>query len=112
MDSIHSKNKKPIKFVKRQVPEHPYCTNWPMSEEEKEEKMTRKVLKEVMFEEENEIEICVSCGKETKYKKDDNVTHRHDYIEGAGQLCLECGQRNDKEAEHARKLWKFGDENN
>ena len=35
MDSIHSKNKKPIKFVKRQVPEHPYCTNWPMSEKEK-----------------------------------------------------------------------------
>ena len=106
MDSVHSKNKKPIKFVKRQVPEHPYCTNWPMSEEEKEEKMTRKVLKEVMFEEENEIEICVSCGKETKYKKDDNVTYRQDYIEGAGQLCLECGQRNYKEADHARKLWK------
>ena len=106
MDSVHSKDKKPIKFVKRQVPEHPYCTNWPMSEEEKEEKMTRKVLKEVMFEEENEIEICVSCGKETKYKKDDNVTYRQDYIEGAGQLCLDCGRRNNKEAEHARKLWK------
>jgi len=88
MDSVHSKNKKPIKFVKRQVPEHPYCTNCPMSEKE------------------NEIEICVSCGKETKYKKDDNVTYRQDYIEGAGQLCLECGRRNNKEAEHARKLWK------
>ena len=106
MDSIHSKNKKPIKFVKRQVPEHPYCTNWPMSEEEKEEKMTRKVLKEVMFEEENEIEICISCGKETKYKKSDNITHRQDYIEGAGQLCLECGQRDNREVEHAKKLWK------
>ena len=34
MDSIHSKNKKPIKFVKRQDTEHPYCTNWPMSEKE------------------------------------------------------------------------------
>ena len=34
MDSVHSKDKKPIKFVKRQVPEHPYCTNWPMSEKE------------------------------------------------------------------------------
>ena len=55
--------------------------------------MARKVLKEVMFEEENEIEICVSCGKETKYKKGDDVTHRHNYIEGAGQLCLECGQK-------------------
>ena len=30
--------------------------------------MVRKVLKEVMFEEEeNEIEICVSCGKETQF---------------------------------------------
>ena len=45
------KDKKPIKFVKRQDPEHPYCTNWPMSEEM------------------NEIEICVSCGAETSYKK-------------------------------------------
>ena len=82
------KDQKEIKFVKRQVPEHPYCTNWPMSEEE------------------NEIELCISCGKETKYKKGDDVTHRHDYIEGAGQLCLECGRRNNKEAEHAQKLWK------
>ena len=37
MDSVHSKNKKPIKFVKRQIPEHPYCTNWPMSEKEENE---------------------------------------------------------------------------
>ena len=106
MDSMDHKDKKPIKFVKRQVPEHPYCTNWPMSEEETEEKMTRKVLKEVMFEEENEIEICISCGKETNHKKGDDVTHRHNYIEGAGQLCLECGQRNNKEADYAQKLWK------
>ena len=106
------KDQKEIKFVKRQVPEHPYCTNWPMSEEEKEKKMARKVLKEVMFEEENEIEICISCGKETSYKKGDDVTLRHNYIEGAGQLCPDCDQTNDKEAEHARKLWKGGDENN
>ena len=106
------KDKKEIKFVERQDPDHPYCTNWPMSEEEKEEKMVRKVLKEVMFEEENEIEICVSCGKETKYKKDDDITQRQNYIEGAGQLCLECGQRNNKEADHARELWKVRDENN
>ena len=45
--------------------------------------MARKVLKEVLFEEENEIEICVSCGKETNHKKGDNVTYRQDYIEGA-----------------------------
>ena len=68
--------------------------------------MARKVLKEVMFEEENEIEICISCGKETNHKKGDDVTHRHNYIEGVGQLCIECGLRNNKEAEHAQKLWK------
>ena len=28
------KDQKEIKFVRRQDPEHPYCTNWPMSEEE------------------------------------------------------------------------------
>ena len=47
MDSVHSKDKKPIKFVERQDPDHPYCTNWPMSEKE------------------NEIEICVSCATAT-----------------------------------------------
>ena len=83
------KDQKEIKFVERQDPEHPYCTNWPMKNEEM-----------------NEIEICISCGKETKYKKNDDVTHRHNYIEGAGQLCLECGQRDNREVDHARKLWK------
>ena len=53
-----------------------------------------------------EYDICVSCGAETSYKKGDDVTLRHNYIEGAGQLCLECGRRNNKEAEHAQKLWK------
>ena len=75
MDSMDSKNKKPIKFVKRQDPEHPYCTNWPMTNEEI-----------------NEIEICVSCGTETSYKKGDDVTFRYGYIEGAGQLCFKCSQ--------------------
>ena len=100
------KDQKEIKFVERQDPDHPYCTNWPMSEEEKEEKMTSYCTNWPMSEKENEIEICVSCGAETSYKKGDDVTHRHNYIEGAGQLCLECGQRNNKEADHARKLWK------
>ena len=83
MDSIHSKNKKPIKLVKRQVPEHPYCTNWPMTKEE-----------------ENEIEMCVICGKETKFKKGDDITFRYGYIEGSGQLCFMCHQ--------TRKMHKTG----
>jgi len=82
MDSMDHKDKKPIKFVKRQDPEHPYCTNWPMSEEM------------------NEIEICVSCGAETSYKKGDDVTFRYGYIEGAGQLCFKCSQ--------TRKMHKTG----
>ena len=60
-------------------------------------------------EEEKELEeydICVSCGKVTSYKKTDNIVYRSGYIEGAGQLCLECSQRDDEEVEHARNLWK------
>ena len=76
------KDQKEIKFVKRQDSEHPYCTNWPMNKEE------------------NEIEICVSCGAETSYKKGDDVTFRYGYIEGAGQLCFKCSQ--------TRKMHKTG----
>ena len=67
--------------------------------------MARKVLKEVMFEEEG-FETCISCGKLTNVKTTDNIEYRPGYIEGAGQLCLECAKRDNKEAEHARKLWK------
>ena len=40
----------------------------------------------------NEVEICVSCGAETSFKKGDDVTFRYGYIEGAGQLCFKCSQ--------------------
>ena len=40
--------------------------------------------------EQDEIEMCVSCGAETSYKKGTDVTFRLGYIDGAGQLCLEC----------------------
>ena len=43
-------------------------------------------------EETNEVEICVSCGAETSFKKDDDITFRYGYIEGAGQLCFNCSQ--------------------
>ena len=68
--------------------------------------MARKVLKEVMFEEEEEFETCVSCGKLTNVKITDNIEFRSGYIEGAGQLCLECAKRDNEEVEHAQKLWK------
>ena len=80
------KNQKENKFVKRQDSEHPYCTNWPMNKEE------------------NEIEICVSCGAETSYKKGEEVTFRYGYIEGAGQLCFKCSQ--------TRKMHKTGNYGN
>ena len=43
-------------------------------------------------EETSEVEICVSCGTETSFKKDDDITFRYGYIEGAGQLCFNCNQ--------------------
>ena len=33
---------------------------------------------------------CVSCGELTLYNKHDHVDFRIGYIEGCGQLCLEC----------------------
>jgi hypothetical protein len=33
---------------------------------------------------------CVSCKKETLYNKTDHIDFRLGYVEGAGQLCLDC----------------------
>ena len=55
---------------------------------------------------EEEYDVCVSCGKTTSYKKTDNIVYRSGYIEGAGQLCLDCAQRDNEEVKHAQKLWK------
>ena len=33
---------------------------------------------------------CVSCNQDTLYNKHDHVDFRMGYIEGAGQLCLNC----------------------
>ena len=33
---------------------------------------------------------CVSCGVDTIYDKEEHIDFRIGYIEGAGQLCLEC----------------------
>ena len=37
-----------------------------------------------------ELEVCITCGKTTHYKRSDNIEFRSNYIEGAGQLCPEC----------------------
>ena len=51
-------------------------------------------------EEAKEVEICVSCGSPTSFKKGDDVTFRYGYIQGAGQLCFKCNQ--------TRKMHKTG----
>ena len=52
-------------------------------------------------EESNEVEICVSCGAQTSFKKSDHITFsRYGYIEGVGQLCFKCSQ--------TRKMHKTG----
>ncbi len=33
---------------------------------------------------------CVSCKKESLYSKETHIDFRLGYIEGAGQLCLDC----------------------
>ena len=43
-------------------------------------------------EEAKEVEICVSCGAPTSFKKGDDITFRYGYIQGVGQLCLSCHQ--------------------
>ena len=62
-----------------------------MTENEEEEKTTN----------EEEYDVCVSCGNPTSYKKTDNIVFRYGYIEGAGQLCFECSQ--------TKKMHKTGD---
>jgi len=47
-----------------------------------------------------EVESCVVCGKETSFKKGDDITFRYGYIEGTGQLCFSCHQ--------IRKMHKTG----
>lgn len=38
----------------------------------------------------NNFEICVCCGKDTKVLKFTHTDLRSNYVEGAGQLCDEC----------------------
>jgi hypothetical protein len=33
---------------------------------------------------------CISCKKETLYDTTDHIDFRLGYVEGAGQLCLDC----------------------
>jgi hypothetical protein len=48
------------------------------------------------------MDICVSCGAETSYKKTDHADFRYGYIEGAGQLCQTCHQSQNPENSEIR----------
>ena len=37
-------------------------------------------------------EKCVTCGEETLYDREDHIDTRLGYVEGSGQLCLDCDE--------------------
>jgi hypothetical protein len=47
---------------------------------------------------------CVNCKRETLYNKEEHVDYRLGYIEGVGQLCLDCW-----EVIYGNKLEEFND---
>lgn len=51
---------------------------------------------------------CVSCKKDSLYDKETHIEFRVGYIEGAGQLCLDCYEkiyvRPKKDLVHTRQL--------
>ena len=40
-----------------------------------------------------EMDKCVICGCETIYPKNMHIDYRYNYVEGAGQLCIECSKK-------------------
>ena len=36
---------------------------------------------------------CVNCKRETLYSKETHIDFRLGYVEGAGQLCLDCYEK-------------------
>jgi hypothetical protein len=49
-----------------------------------------------MNNENNPIEVCVICGKETPYHFNDHIDMRYGYVEGVGQTCRSCYDRGTK----------------
>ena len=46
--------------------------------------------------ENSEMEKCILCGKKTNVPKNLHIDFRDFYVEGAGQLCYECGKKINK----------------
>ena len=43
-----------------------------------------------ILEESSQKDPCVACGVPTLYDRDTHIDHRYCYVEGAGQLCMDC----------------------
>lgn len=51
-----------------------------------------------------EFDVCVVCGKPSHEPKDKHVDFRTGYVEGSGQVCLDCYKRGSSEG---RELFTF-----
>jgi len=52
-----------------------------------------KMKKKEEKKQEVEMDLCVLCGKETKYPKNMHVDYRMNFVDGAGQLCDDCAKK-------------------
>jgi hypothetical protein len=43
----------------------------------------------------NPIEKCIICGVDTQYRFRTPIDFRYNYVEGAGQLCNKCGNKDE-----------------
>ena len=59
----------------------------------------------------NPIEKCVICGEPTQYRFNDHIDYRFNYIEGAGQLCVKCGDKGYKEINDPYEIEPLGTSN-
>lgn len=44
----------------------------------------------------NPIEKCIICGVDTQYRFRTPIDFRYNYVEGAGQLCNKCGNKDEE----------------
>ena len=44
----------------------------------------------------NPIEKCIICGVDTAYRFRTPIDFRYNYVEGAGQLCPKCGNKDEE----------------
>jgi hypothetical protein len=44
----------------------------------------------------NPIEKCIICGVDTQYRFRTPIDFRYNYVEGAGQLCNKCGNKEEE----------------